>query len=235
MIGKWFDSVGGLKRNEEEKNKVDHAENNFLNAYNYWKLTGDEKVKKDLIVFLDKVIKEDPVTGKPYMVNHFAPEVLKGEGELSHDQLEAYVMASKDFGTNHHKMVWNDFKWTKYNGRKFKIRTVATIGMINGDWKGYALIPLIILPLFWSYFFKYAIRIKPDLKGKQVTRQLRVWTVRGFIKNSEPRLWLLRRYFLPGFLRKFIEMLAKWRFGSINGVYESYFEYNDDHPILKVL
>ncbi|MCA9313757.1 hypothetical protein KDA08_05610 [Candidatus Saccharibacteria bacterium] len=234
-IGSYWSCSGGLKRNAYEVRKVDHIENEGLNAYHYWRLTEDPKVKRDMIDFIGKCAFEDPINGAVIMRNHFDTKVLADNPEVSHDQLDFYSMASKDWDLDYHKVIWDGIKfkfpWFKYGDHTIKIRSLVFYGVLNNNSLCRCFSFTLYIAAFFTFLIKKTIRVKHTLSSPDLSIH-EVWY---YTKNSEARLWLLRAKFVSERFERYITAMAAWRFGSADSLTKNYFEYDTDHPIIKVL
>lgn len=228
-IGSWWSSIGGLKRNIGEVRKVDCIENGPLNAYHYWTITKDEKVKNDLMEYMKNATKEDPITGVITIKNHVDPKVLEKTPEISHDQLTFTAMASKEWGLDYHDLIWRELKWFKYDDRFQHPRDVIFYGILNDSFIARLCSPLLMLIMVFTFLRKWATREK--LLHNSPT--LKIYEKRVFIKNSEARLWRLRVRFLGIFFKYVFTKLEAWRFPESIDV--NYFEHNTEHPVVAQL
>ena len=228
-------------------------ENEALNGLRLWMLQGcplEGELYNALDQYYKDAFKGDPVSGKIILQNH--PDKLvkdTGETHLSHDQVKAAICFSVLAKKNYHKIMWSDTKLMHYHGTRLRISDWVFLGLANKN-----AICWILSWFIMSFFMITSFGISKDVRFKDPSKkyskaQLDHMKIRGekhilvkiFTKDSGPALWWtqvetmrIADFTQARFFSWMLKKLSKISFGSPIGVIKWYYQFDNNHPIVRL-
>ena len=172
--------------------------------------------------------------------NHTHPSVP--EGEISHDQLTAYVAFAELFHLKGIEEINDNIKGLKYKAlgqeRSLHPRDLIFYRLLNRNYLYLLALPLYYFFAAFSMLIGYRV-VKYDHDRPQDVKRIGKYVIQK--KLSGELLWVLRCYcvkhsFLLNLVHMPVKLIVKLgaalRFGDVQGMVKSYFQDRDDHPVV---